>query len=85
MYPKTKHRYAKAKAGYEGTRIWAERHAARLQSLVGTVENDHLIVTVEAKPYAHSTHKWGVVTYWEYPGKPELGRFKSGYVWLPYD
>lgn len=78
------------KGGYEGPKDWAERHAARLQPLVGTLDGgngaaSHRITAILAAPYGHSKRRWCVVTRWRYHDKPELGEFGNTALFLPYD
>lgn len=80
-----KFRVAKPKSGYEGSKLWAKHHAARLQHLVGALEDGRRITRILAKPYGHSLRKWGIAKFWAYDGKPNLGEHGGGYLWLPYD
>ena len=65
----------------EGSRQWAEAHAAHLQRLVGTVENDMLIDGFEVKRYGWRS--WGVVKRWRYAHHPQLGVFGGQFEFLP--
>ena len=77
--------YSRETGGYDGTREWAQRHATRLQGLVGTIQHGELVSRVLAEPYGTSTRRWAVARYWRYAINPSLGEFGGNYLWLPYD
>lgn len=75
---------------YCGSIAWATFHKLKLQSEVGVTDasTGATVTRVAVEPYPGGGFQgtpFGVVKYWQYKDKPELGEFVSGFELLPKD